>query len=100
MITIYLSLTTAAVAGVATGYQAWTTRRFASPFRRAWILLYGTISLLSWFYVGAFTWLLAGNPDRAEWSRTLMPVSVVSFVVVWTLPSIVHRIEDRTRHES
>ena len=99
MTAIHLSLLTAAISGIATGCQAWATSRFASPFRRAWVLLYVTISVLAWFYVGAFLWLLLCDPDRAEWSRTLMPVSVVAFVVVWTLPSVVHRIEDRARHE-
>ena len=42
---------------------------------------------LTFTYAAAYTWLLLGNPDRAEWSEMLAYVALVGWPVVFVMPA-------------
>lgn len=100
MSSVHLSLAAASFAAFVNAYQAWLTCRHPHPFRAAWAITHSLICIISLFYVGAFLWLILCDPDRGNWSETVMPVSVVAFVVVWSLPAIIHSIEHTTRNNN
>ncbi len=96
----HATLLSALLAAVVNTFQALATGRYPSPFSNAWVIVHSLIAGISFFYVGAFAWLIWGKPDRAHWSEFLTPVSIISFIVVWSLPAVVHHIEDKARYHN
>ena len=91
----WATLILAGVATVARSAAAAQSIQRPSSFGKAWFYLNVTIAGMAAFYVVAFALLILTDIDRANWSRTLTPVSAVSFLIVWVCPAVVHTLERR-----
>lgn len=76
--------------------NAYAARWAPSPWRR----IYQITAAYSAVYVLAWGWLVVHpHTDREEWSHIVTPVSLTSFIVVWsgfaTLSAIINRRRQR-----
>lgn len=75
----------------AAGFQLVASRQGSAIKRH----LFGATFGLSLVYAGSYVWLLLDFPDRVQdWSQVMRGVSLVTWVVVWIVPALVHTHKD------
>lgn len=67
---------------------AWYLRRRPSEMTKLWATMFLWTGTYAVFYCGAYLWLDLISTDRARWSRTMTPFSLLTFLTIWVNPAI------------
>lgn len=94
LVVIWLNLI-AAVGATAANVWAMTVSRW--PYR--WV--FAVSAAMALVFAGGYVWLLGEFPERAqEWSQVMRGVSLLAWVLVWTMVPVVSTLASLRAHRA